>query len=48
MTSYDTPPYGNPAPGQFNTCKGRELDIIADAANYYGIHLDVAKLTVIK
>lgn len=47
IQGYDTAPSGNPAPGQFNTYKGRELDIIVDAANYYGIHLNVAKLTVI-
>ena len=34
------------ASGQFQTYKGRELDLVVDAANFYGIHLDVAKLTV--
>lgn len=48
IQGYDTAPSGNPAPGQFNTYKGRELDIIVDAANYFGIHLDVAKLTIVK
>ena len=44
----ETAPSGNPAPGQFTYYKGRELEIVVDAANFYGIHLDVAKLTVNK
>lgn len=46
IQGYETAPSGNPAPGQFKTYKGRELDIVVDAANFYGIHMDVAKLTV--
>ena len=46
IQGYETAPSGNPAPGQFQTYKGRELDIVVDAVNFYGIHLDVAKLTV--
>lgn len=45
VQGYDTAPSGNPAPGQFTYYKGRDLEIVVDAANYYGIHLDVAKLT---
>lgn len=46
VQGYAEPPFGtNPAPGQFTYYKGCELEIIVDAANYYGIHLDVAKLT---
>lgn len=45
VQGYATAPSGNPAPGQFTYYKGRNLEIVVDAANYYGIHLDVAKLT---
>ena len=45
IQGYADAPSGNPAPGQFTYYKGRELEIVVDAANYYGIHLDVAKLT---
>ena len=48
VQGYAEAPSGNPAPGQFTYYKGRDLTIVVDAANYYGIHLDVAKLTVIK
>jgi len=48
VQGYETAPSGNPAPGQFTYYKGRELEIVVDAANFYGIHLDVAKLTVNK
>ena len=47
VQGYETAPSGNPAPGQFKFYKGRDLTIIVDAANYYGIHLNVAKLKVI-
>lgn len=46
IQGYAEPPYGiNPAPGQFTYYKGREFEIEVDEANYYGIHLDVSKLT---
>ncbi|MDO4187067.1 MAG: hypothetical protein Q4D30_11390 [Bacteroidales bacterium] len=48
VQGYETAPSGNPSPGQFTYYKGRELEIVVDAANFYGIHLDVAKLTVNK
>lgn len=48
IQGYESAPSGNPAPGQFQTYKGNELDIVVPAANYYGIHLDVAKLTAIQ
>ena len=49
VQGYETAPFGtNPAPGQFTYYKGRELSIVVDAANYYGIHVDVAKLIYIK
>lgn len=41
IQGYETAPSGNPAPGQFTYYKGRELEIVVDAANFYGIHLDV-------
>lgn len=37
------PPASNPAPGQFNTYKGSSLTVNVPNANFYGIHLDVAK-----
>lgn len=46
VQGYATKPSGNPAPGQFTYYKGRDLTFEVDAANFYGIHLDVAKLTV--
>ena len=48
IQGYKDAPSGNPAPGQFTYYKGRDLEIVVDAANFYGIHLDVAKLTVNK
>ncbi len=46
IQGYAEPPFGtNPVPGHFTYYKGRELEVIVDAANYYGIHVDVAKLT---
>ena len=48
IQGYETAPSGNPAPGQFTYYKGRDLEIVVNSANYYGIHLDVAKLTVEK
>ena len=48
VQGYDEAPSGNPAPGQFTYYKGRDLTILVDEANYYGIHLDVAKLLVVK
>lgn len=48
VQGYAEAPSGNPAPGQFTFYKGREMTIVVDAANYYGIHLDVAKLTVVE
>lgn len=48
VQGYETAPSGNPAPGQFTYYKGRDLVIEVDAAPFYGIHLDVAYLTVVK
>ena len=46
IQGYNDAPSGNPAPGQFKTYKGTETTIIVDKYNYYGIHLDMAKLVV--
>ena len=40
IMGYSTQPSGNPSPGRF-TSKGSSLTVTLDAANYYGIHLDV-------
>ena len=49
IQGYEVAPVGtNPAPGQFKSYQGRDLNITVDAANFYGIHLDVAKLTVVR
>ncbi len=48
VQGYGKAPSGNPAPGKFTYYKGRDLTIVVNAANYYGIHLDVAKLTVVE
>lgn len=46
IQGYNDAPSGNPAPGQFKTYKGTETTIVVDKYNYYGIHLDMAKLVV--
>ena len=46
IQGYNDAPSGNPAPGQFETYKGTETTIVVDKYNYYGIHLDMAKLVV--
>jgi hypothetical protein len=38
-----TPAARNPAPGQFKTYKGIELEFTVPAFNFYGIHLDVER-----
>jgi hypothetical protein len=44
IQGYDTPPTGNPAPGQFVTYKGIETTVTVDAFAYYGIHLDAQRV----
>jgi len=44
IQGFETPPSGNPAPGQFNTYKGNETSITVDAYPYYGIHLDAQRV----
>ena len=48
IQGYNTPPFGNPAPGRFTTYKGngenvsgRYYKIIVPIYDYYGIHVDV-------
>lgn len=43
VQGYVDAPSGNPAPGQFETYKGNELEFTVPAFNFYGIHLDVRK-----
>lgn len=44
IQGYTSAPSGNPAPGQFTSYKGTSLTVTVDAANFYGIHLDVLRL----
>lgn len=48
VQGYEDAPSGNPAPGQFKYYKGRELEIVVPQANFYGIHLDVAKIVAVE
>ncbi|MFY9172921.1 MAG: hypothetical protein WAO03_07215 [Petrimonas mucosa] len=44
IQGYDTPPSGNPAPGQFTTYKGNSPVVTVDAYPYYGIHIDARRV----
>lgn len=41
IQGYDSAPSGKPAPGKFTSFKGAAFSIEVDAANYYGIHIDI-------
>ncbi len=44
IQGYNSAPSGNPAPGQFNTYKGKNLTITVNAFTFYGIHLDLREI----
>ncbi len=44
IQGYENAPSGNPAPGQFDTYKGKELIVTVPAYDFYGIHLDVREI----
>ena len=44
VQGYETPPSGNPAPGQFTTYKGNQTTVVVDAYAYYGIHIDAKRV----
>jgi hypothetical protein len=46
IQDYDTPPSGNPSPGQFdwkNTATASPFEIEVEVNNFYGVHVDVER-----